>query len=66
MARVAAIHKADLRGVKKFQEVTGDRFVFGVVLYDGETTLGFGEKLFAVPIRALWTHGSHQQFGWPR
>ncbi len=26
----------------------------GVVFYDGETSAGFGEGLYAVPIRALW------------
>jgi hypothetical protein len=26
----------------------------GVVLYDGETSAGFGEGMYAVPIRALW------------
>jgi hypothetical protein len=28
--------------------------VSGAVLYDGESTVGFGEGLYAVPIRALW------------
>jgi hypothetical protein len=32
----------------------GESFVAGVVLYDGESTVGFGEGLMAVPIRALW------------
>jgi len=32
----------------------GKRFVGGVVLYDGETSAGFGERMFAVPVRALW------------
>ena len=31
-----------------------DRFVAGVVLYDGETIARFGDRLHAVPIRALW------------
>jgi uncharacterized protein len=65
----ATVRNDDFRGLKKLQEVTGDRFVCGVVLYDGETTLSFGEKLFAVPIRALWANnspGSHQLFAWPR
>jgi hypothetical protein len=26
----------------------------GVVLYDGELTVGFGDDLFAVPVSALW------------
>lgn len=44
----------DFRGLRKLKTVTGDRFVAGVLLYDGEATMPFGEKLFAVPIRALW------------
>ena len=26
----------------------------GVVLYDGETSVPFGEDLYAVPVRFLW------------
>jgi predicted AAA+ superfamily ATPase len=50
----ATIMKKDFRGLKKLQETTGDRFAAGVVLYDGEHVAGFGEKLYAVPIRVLW------------
>ena len=32
----------------------GASFTAGVVLYDGENSVGFGPGLFAVPIRALW------------
>jgi hypothetical protein len=32
----------------------GTRFNAGVVLYDGETSASFGDRLFAVPVRALW------------
>ena len=35
-------------------DAAGDRFAAGVVLYDGEACAGFGDRLFAVPIRALW------------
>lgn len=38
-------------------EATRTRFGAGVVLYDGESTLPFGPKLFAVPLRALWETG---------
>ena len=31
-----------------------DNFRSGVLLYDGEATLGFGDRLFAVPISRLW------------
>ena len=45
---------ADFRGLRKLREAIGPRFASGVVLYDGETTAGFGDRLFAVPVRALW------------
>lgn len=45
---------ADFRGLRKLQQAAGKRFVRGVVLYDGEASLPFGEGLHAVPIRALW------------
>ncbi len=50
----ATVGEADFRGLRKLQAVAGDRFVAGVVLYDGLASVGFGPKMFAVPIRALW------------
>ncbi len=50
----ATVTRADFRGLRKLREAAGGRFVAGVVLYDGEITVGFGEGLFAVPVRALW------------
>ncbi|HLS55494.1 MAG TPA: ATP-binding protein [Zeimonas sp.] len=50
----ATVTAADFRGLRKLQEATGKRFHGGVVLYDGETSVAFGDKLYAVPIRALW------------
>lgn len=45
---------ADFRGLRKLQDASGKRFAAGVVLYDGETSASFGERLFAVPVRTLW------------
>ncbi|MBK7642795.1 MAG: ATP-binding protein [Planctomycetes bacterium] len=45
---------ADFRGLRRLREITGKRFLGGVVLYDGETRASFGERLHAVPLRALW------------
>jgi hypothetical protein len=50
----ATVMKKDFRGLKKLREANGERFAAGVVVYDGEHVVGFGEKLYAVPIRALW------------
>jgi hypothetical protein len=50
----ATVTAADFRGLRKLKQAAGNRFAAGVVLYDGETSVGFGDGLFAVPIRALW------------
>jgi hypothetical protein len=50
----SAVTGKDFRGLKKLRETTGERFAAGVVMYDGENVAGFGENLFAIPIRALW------------
>jgi hypothetical protein len=44
----------DFRGLRKLKEASGKKFAGGVVLYDGETSVGFGDGLYAVPIRTLW------------
>lgn len=50
----ATVWPSDFRGLRKLKDASGRRFACGVVLYDGETSASFGEKLFAVPVRALW------------
>ena len=50
----ATVMEKDFRGLKKLRETTGERFAAGVVMYDGEHVAGFGDNLYAVPIRALW------------
>jgi predicted AAA+ superfamily ATPase len=50
----ATVTAADFSGIRKLQGALGKRFAGGVVLYDGEASVGFGDGLYAVPIRALW------------
>jgi len=50
----ATANAADFRGLRKLRDSIGERFAGGAVLYDGETTTSFGDRLFAVPVRALW------------
>ena len=49
----ATVTPSDFRGLRRLKKATGERFASGVVLYDGEMTSGFGDGMFAVPIRAL-------------
>ena len=48
------VTRSDFRGLSKLATAAGERFVRGVVLYDGETSARFGDRLHAVPIRRLW------------
>lgn len=50
----ATVTARDFRGLEKLRDATGKRFAADVVLYDGEASVGFGDRLFAVPIGALW------------
>ncbi len=50
----ATVTAADFRALRKLKEGAGKRFVAGVVLYDGEAILRFGDGLYTIPIRALW------------
>ena len=44
----------DFKGLRKLQGIVQARFAGGVVLYDGDAVVGFGEHLHAVPISSLW------------
>ena len=55
----ATVTEADFRGLRKLQAAAGERFVAGIILYDGESSVSFGHSLFAVPIRALWEPADH-------
>jgi len=54
----ATVFDADFRGLRKLKAAAGTRFACGVVLYDGETSVAFGEGLYAVPLRTLLIPGS--------
>ena len=51
----ASVSSRDFRGLRKLEKAAGNRFVRGVVLYDGETATPFGDRLYAVPMSRLWT-----------
>jgi len=51
----ATVRPADFRGLVHLRDGVGDRLAAGVVLYAGERTLPFGDRLWAVPLCGLWT-----------
>lgn len=50
----ASVNSADFAGLRLLQQLAGERFVAGLVLYDGERTLPIAPQLWAVPITTLW------------
>ncbi|MFH1810614.1 MAG: ATP-binding protein [Pseudomonadota bacterium] len=50
----ATVTAADFHGLRRLRQAAGARFRTGVVIYDGESCVSFGDGLWAVPVRALW------------
>jgi hypothetical protein len=53
----ATVRTEDLSGLRHLRDRLGDRFVAGLVLYTGQQTLPYGDRLRAVPLDALWRLG---------
>ncbi len=50
----ATVRREDFRGLRRLASACGEDFRLGVILYDGDRVLPFGEGLFAAPIPGLW------------
>ena len=50
----ATVGPRDVAGLRLLEEVLGDRFIRGVVLYGGSAVVPFGKRLAAWPIETLW------------
>ncbi len=50
----SSVGENDFRGLKRMRELLGARFHGGIVLYDGEHLLPFGDRMLAVPVSTLW------------
>ncbi len=50
----ATVTAGDFRGLRKLSEVSRHNFKLGLVLYDSENTIPFGDRMFAAPISCLW------------
>ena len=49
----ATVQARDFKGLKRLQAHTGKDFITGIVLYDGDKALSFGDGMWAVPLAAL-------------
>ncbi len=50
----ASIGADAFKGLRTLEEDTGKKFKRGIVLYAGEKSVSFGEKIFALPLQSLW------------
>jgi len=49
----ATVRSSDFKGLNKLKTACGNDFSAGIVFYDGERIVPFGDKLFAVPLSLL-------------
>jgi predicted AAA+ superfamily ATPase len=50
----ATVNSHDLKGLRQLKEAAGEKFACGLVLYDHDKIIPFGERLFAAPLSILW------------
>lgn len=50
-----SIGDRDLRGLKELAEIAGDRFIRGIVIYQGDQIVPFARNVHAIPLSCLWT-----------
>lgn len=51
----ASVQSRDFHALERLARANGNRFKCGVVFYDGDSVLPFGQKLFAAPFPSLWS-----------
>ena len=51
----ATVSAGDFSGMRKLAEACGEKFVQGIVLYDHDRVVPFGENMFAAPLSCLWS-----------
>ena len=51
----ATVSRADQRPLARLRDGLGERFVAGFVVYTGADTIPLGDRIWAVPVSALWS-----------
>lgn len=50
----ATVGTSDFAALQELRDQLGRRFIAGIVLYTGDQLVPFGDKLWLVPLPALW------------
>jgi uncharacterized protein len=51
----ATLRDADRRGLERLRDTAGSSFRCGALLYDGETLVPLGDRIYAIPLRMIWS-----------
>lgn len=51
----ATVNSSDYRALVKMREARGPDFIAGAVVYTGPDTIALTDRIWAVPVGALWT-----------
>jgi predicted AAA+ superfamily ATPase len=49
------LRDADRRGLERLRDAAGSRFRCGALLCDGETLAPMGDRIYAIPLRTMWS-----------
>jgi len=55
----STVDARDFKGLHALAQWVGGRFVRGILLYTGATSVPFAKNLHAMPVNALWRWGAH-------
>ena len=50
----STIRSSDFKGLRKLQDIADKNFVSGTIFYPGDSVMGFGKNLHALPLTQLW------------
>jgi predicted AAA+ superfamily ATPase len=50
----ATLREADRRGLERLRDAAGSSFRCDALLYDGETLVPLGDRIYAIPLRMIW------------
>lgn len=49
-----SVGKKDFGGLEALAEIAGKKFLRGIILYNGDSAVSFGNKYHALPVSSLW------------
>jgi hypothetical protein len=52
-----SVSPSDAAGIRRFRDSYGERFLRGFVIHPGDVVLPLGDRVWALPVSALWTIG---------